>query len=178
MTKPFWDVNILTGSKTAKLIDDPEKWAKIIKKAANPLYVLGPDTVTKNIGDKLMLEYCLDLAKAADLPICATAHVRKKMLEMGVEPDSIYDIIEIVNHLKDPEWQGVKKRGNHDLIIFTGVRCDLAERGLATLKHFADHLKTAALCRYSHPNADFALPVIRRDEKWEEYFNGVVVAFA
>lgn len=176
MTKPYWDVNILTGSKTAKIVEDPAQWAGLIKKAVRPLYVLGPDTVDRNIGDKLFLSYCLDVANAGSMPICATAHVRKKMSEMGVEPESTYDIIEIINHLQDPKWQGVKKEGNHDLIVFTGVRCDLAERGLATLKHFAPHLKTAALCRYSHPNADFALPVVRKDKKWQDYFDGLIAS--
>ncbi|MCI2425984.1 CO dehydrogenase/acetyl-CoA synthase complex subunit epsilon [Candidatus Acetothermia bacterium] len=172
--KPYWDVNILTGTKTARIIEDPVQFAGLIKKATRPLYILGPDTVDRKIGDKLFLKYCLDLAKAGNLPICATAHVQKKMEEFGVKPNSSYDIIEIVNHLKDPEWQGVNKEGNHDLIVFSGVRCDLAERGLATLKHFAPHLKTMALCRFSHPNADFALPVIRKDEKWQEYFASLI----
>jgi len=175
MVKPYWNVNILTGSKTARIIDDPAQWADIIKKAIRPLYILGPDTVDRNIGERLFLDYCLDVAKAGKLPICATGHVRKKMLERDIRPDSNYDIIEIINHLQDPKWQGVKKEGNHDLILFSGVRCDLAERGLATLKHFAPHLKTMALCRFSHPNADYALPVIRKDSKWQEYFEILIL---
>jgi acetyl-CoA decarbonylase/synthase complex subunit epsilon len=174
--KPYWDVNTLTGTKTARIVEDPVQFASRIKKAVRPLYILGPDVLDRKIGDRLFLEYCLDVAKAGNLPICATAHVLKKMSEMGATPDSTYDIIEIINHLKDPEWQGVRKEGNHDLIVFSGVRCDLAERGLSTLKHFAPHLETMALCRFSHPNADFALPVIRKDVKWQEYFDGLVAS--
>ncbi len=174
--KPYWDVNVLTGTKPARIVEDPAQWASIIKRSRRPLYILGPDTLDRNIGDKLFLRYCLDVAEAGKLPICATAHVQKKMEGFGVQPDSPYDIIEIINHLKDPQWQGVREEGNHDLIMFTGVRCDLAERGLATLKHFAPHLKTMALCRFSHPNADFALPVIRRDAKWQEYFDGLIAS--
>ena len=43
-------------------------------------------------------------------------------MERDVHPDSNYDIIEIINHLQDPEWRGVKKEGNHDLIVFSWER--------------------------------------------------------
>jgi len=113
------------------------------------------------------------LAKKGGLPICATAHVKKKCLELGTIPDSVYDIIEIIHHLKLQDWKGVRKEGNHDLVIFSGVRCDLGEQGLSTLKHFAPHLKTMAICRHSHPNADYALPILNA-EKWKDYWNNLL----
>ncbi len=73
-----------------------------------------------------------------------------------------------------PDWQGVRGRGPHDLVLFTGIRCDLAERGLATLKHFAPHLKTFAICRRGHPNADYTTPVIPRMEKWRDYLEEII----
>lgn len=176
MTHPYYKVNIMTGSKAAKVIDDPAEAAKIIDKAKNPLYVFGAEVIATKIGDKFLIEYPLAIAKSRDIPICATAHVKKKMLEFGVAPDSTYDIIEIVHFLKDKNWAGVRGKGYHDLVIFTGVRCDLAERGLATLKHFAPHLKTFAICRRSHPNADYALPILQKVDKWREYLEGVVSA--
>ncbi len=99
--------------------------------------VIGPRAVEHTIGHRLHLEYCLDLAKLVKIPICATAHVKKKMLEFGTTPDSVYDIIEIIHRLKFHDWKGVKKEGKQDLVIFSGVRCGLAEQGLSTLKHFA-----------------------------------------
>lgn len=176
MVMPYYKVNVLTGTKAAKVISDPAEGAAIINKAKNPLYVFGPEVIATPVGDRLLIDYALEIAKARDIPICATAHVKRKMLELEVMPDCTYDIIEIVHFLKDKEWSGVRDKGYHDLVLFTGVRCDLAERGLATLKHFAPHLKTFAVCRRSHPNADFAVPVIIKGGKWCEYLEGLIVA--
>lgn len=175
MRIPFFQVNVLTGLKGAKVLEYPKACADIIKKAKRPLLVIGARAVEHSIGDKLHLKYCLELAGAANLPICATAHVKKKALELGAIPDSAYDVIEIIHHLKFQDWRGVKKEGNHDLVIFSGVRCDLAEQGLSTLKHFAPHLKTMALCRHSHPNADYALPILS-PEKWKNYWDDLLMS--
>lgn len=176
MIEPYYKVNILTGTKGAKVVDDPVEAAKLISKAKNPLYIFGPETVDFKIGDKYLLEYAMGIANAKNIPICATAHVKKLMLGFGQKPDCVWDIIEIVHFLKMPDWQGVGGKGPHDFVIFTGVRCDLAERGLSTLKHFAPHLKTFAICRRSHPNADYALPIIRKMDKWQAYLEGVIKA--
>ena len=176
MTMPYYKVNVLTGTKAAKVVDLPAEGAAIIKKAKNPLYIFGPEVIATPVGDRLLIDYALEIAKSRDIPICATAHVKKKMMELGVTPDSTYDIIEIIHFLKNKKWAGVRGKGHHDLVVFTGVRCDLAERGLATLKHFAPHLKTFAVCRRSHPNADFALPIIVKAEKWREYLEELVRA--
>ncbi|HSW36375.1 MAG TPA: CO dehydrogenase/acetyl-CoA synthase complex subunit epsilon [Candidatus Limnocylindrales bacterium] len=176
MTTPYYKVNILTGTKAAKVVAEPAEGAKIIDKANNPLYVFGPEVIDSQVGDKLLIEYALEIAKSRDIPICATTHVKKKMMEFGVMPDSTYDTIEIIHFLKNKEWSGVRGKGFHDLVLFTGVRCDYAERGLSTLKHFAPHLKTYAICRRSHPNADYALPVIPKVDKWRDYLEGLIAA--
>jgi len=176
MVMPYYKVNVLTGTKSAKVIADPVEGAAIIDRAKNPLYIFGPEVIATPVGDRLLIDYALQIAKARDIPICATAHVKRKMTELGVKPDNTYDIIEIVHFLKNKEWSGVRGKGYHDLVLFTGVRCDLAERGLATLKHFAPHLKTYAICRRSHPNADFALPVIVKGEKWCAYLEELIGA--
>jgi len=174
MTHPYYKVNVLTGSKGARIITEPEEAARIIDKAKTPLYVFGAEVIDTPVGDKLLIDYALQIAQSRDIPICATAHVKRKMLELQVTPDSVYDIIEIVHFLKDKDWTGVRGQGQHDLVLFTGVRCDLAERGLATLKHFAPHLKTFAICRRSHPNADYAVPIIAKGGKWQEYLAALV----
>lgn len=176
MTLPYYRINTARYTKVARVSEEPADWAHLIRSAKRPLLVIGSRALEHKIGEKLHLEYCLDLAKAANLPICATAHTKKMILELGVTPESSYDTVEIINALKDQNWKGVRREGNHDLVIFSGIRCDLAERGLATLKHFAPHLKTMALCRYSHPNADYALPIIRDDKKWKEFLDGLIAA--
>jgi len=173
-TLPYHRVNVLTGTKSARLIEDAAEYANLIKKARRPLLVLGPRILTMTLGGRLLIEYAVDIAKTLDIPICATAHTKKKLLEMGVEPASTYDIIEIINHLKDPEWKGVKKEGNHDLVMFLGIRTDLGEQGLSTLKHYAPHLKTMTLCKYYYPHASYSLPNFKKDEQWKEFFDNLI----
>jgi len=174
MSLPLHKVNVLTGTKSAKEIDDAEEYAGLIKKAKNPLLVLGPKLSEKSLGDKLLLDYALDIAKAANIPICATANIKGAMVEKEVRPDSEYDAVEIVNHLKNPDWKGVKGQGNHDLVIFFGIRTDLGNQSLSVLKHYAPHLKTMTLCNYVFPNANYSLPNIRKDEKWKEFMENLI----
>jgi len=173
MTLPYHRVNVLTGIKVARVIEEAGEYAHLIKRASRPLLILGPKTLIWSLDGKPLLEYAIEIAKAANIPICATAHTKKKILELGVKPDSTYDLIEIINHLKDPTWQGVKQEGNHDLIIFLGFRTDLGEQGLSTLKHFAPHLRTMTLCKYFYPNADYSLPNWK-DDKWKEFLEKLI----
>jgi len=174
MSLPLHKVNVLTGTKSAKEIDDAEEYAGIIKKAKNPLMVMGPILNDGVLGDKPLIDYALGIAQAVNMPICATGHVKAKLVEKEVTPDSEYDVVEIINALKNPEWKGVKGEGNHDLVLFFGIRTDLANQGLSVLKHYAPHLKTMTLCKYVFPHADYSLPNIRKDEKWKELLESLI----
>jgi acetyl-CoA decarbonylase/synthase complex subunit epsilon len=171
---PYHRVNILTGTRTARLVEDPAEYAKQITKAQRPLLVLGPRLFQLSLNGKLVLEYALEIARAKNIPICATATIKSKMVELGTKPDSIYDAVEIVNALKNPDWKGVRKEGNHDLVMFLGIRTDLGEQSLSVLKHFAPHLKTMTLCKYYYPHADFSLPNFRKDEQWKAFLEGLI----
>jgi acetyl-CoA decarbonylase/synthase complex subunit epsilon len=167
MPHPHHLVNILTGVKGAMEMKDAAPLVKIIKKAARPLLVIGPQALEVEIDGRTFIEYLVEIARAGKIPICATAHTKKKLLELGVTPESTYDLIEIINSLKDPEWKGVKGEGCHDFVLFGGVRTDLGNQGLSALKHFAPHLKTMTLCKYYYPNATFSLPNYRKNEEWK-----------
>jgi acetyl-CoA decarbonylase/synthase complex subunit epsilon len=171
---PRHRVNVLTGIKSARLIEDPVEYANLIKKAKRPLLVVGPLLLASLSDGKLLLEYALDIAKAAGIPICATAQTRGKIVELEVEPDCVYDTVEIANALKDPDWQGAKKEGNHDLVIFFGIRSDLGNQSLSTLKHFAPHLKTMTLCKHYFPHANYSLPNFKKDAKWQEFLESLI----
>ncbi len=174
MALPYHKVNVLTGFKAAAEMKDPKALARVIKKASRPLLVVGPKALSIKIGEKLFIEYLVEIAKAGNIPVCATAHTKGKLEELGLVPDSTYDIMEIINHLKDPEWKGVKGEGNHDLVLFGGFRTDLGNQGLSTLKHFAPHLRTMTLCKFYYPNATFSLPNMRKDEDWKALLEGLV----
>jgi acetyl-CoA decarbonylase/synthase complex subunit epsilon len=174
MVTPFHRVNVLTGVKSAIVLDNASEYAALIKQAKRPLLVLGPKLLDESLGGKPLLEYALEIAKAAGIPICATAHVKGKLVPLGVKPDSEHDAVEIINQLKDPKWHGVKKEGNHDLVIFFGFRTDFGNQGLSVLKHFAPHLKTMTLCKYVFPNADYTLPNLRKDEDWQKFLDDLL----
>jgi acetyl-CoA decarbonylase/synthase complex subunit epsilon len=171
---PRHRVNVLTGIKSARLIEDAAEYAGLIKKAKRPLLVVGPLLLASAADGKILMEYALDIAKAADIPICATAQTRGKIVELGIQPESVYDIVEIANALKDPDWRGVKKEGNHDLVILFGIRSDLGNQSLSTLKHFAPHLKTMTLCKHYFPHANYSLPNFKKDAKWQEFLENLI----
>jgi len=171
---PRHRVNVLTGIKSAKLIEDAAEYANLIRKAKRPLLVVGPLLLASTADGKLLMEYALDIAKTCNIPICATAQTKGKIVELGVKPDSVYDVVEIANALKDPDWKGVRKEGNHDLVILFGVRSDLGNQSLSTLKHFAPHLKTMTLCKHYFPHANYSLPNFRKDAKWQEFLESLI----
>jgi len=165
----------MTGIKAARVIEDPSQYADFIQKAKRPLLVLGPLLSQWSLDGKLLIEYALEIAKAANIPICATAQVKGKLTELGVKPDSVYDAVEIVNALKDPDWRGVRKEGNHDLVLFFGIRSDLEEQCLSVLKHFAfTHLKTMTFDKYYFPNANYSLPNFRKDKQWKAFLENLI----
>ncbi len=172
---PLHRVNVLTGIKAGRIMEDPAQCANLILKAKRPLLILGGKLLEWSLDGKLALEYALEIAKAARIPVCATSHLKGKMVELGVTPESVYDVVEIVNALKDPDWAGVKKEGNHDLVIFLGVRSDLEEQCLSVLKHFAyKHLKTMTLDKYYFPHADYSLTNFRKDVQWKTFLENLI----
>ena len=176
--RPLHRVNVLTGFKTAREISDPAALADLIAKARRPLLILGGTFQHYDLNERPLITYGIKLARAGRIPICATADTKKRLLDFGQKPDCVYDIMEIVHRLKDPEWKGVRKEGNHDLVIFLGFRTDIANQGLSTLKHFAPHLRTMTLCKYYYPNADYSLPNLRKDEEWARILDELIAKLA
>lgn len=174
MTLPYHKSNVMSGFKSARVIDDASRYAALIKKAERPLLVVGPRCLSDTLDGRPLLEWALEIAQTADIPICATAHTKKELLARGYTPESSYDLIEIFHSLTKPTWQGVKGEGNHDLVLFFGIRSDLASGGLSTLKHYAPHLKTMTLCKYYFPHADYSMPNFFKDEKWRQFLTNMI----
>ena len=174
MTRPFHEINILTGTREALIIEEGAQYADLIRKAKRPLLILGPRILDGGILDKPLIHYAAELAKVAHIPICATAHTKKKLLEQGLTPECTYDLVEIVNSLKNLEWSGVKCEGNHDLVLFFVIRADLLQQMLSTLKNYAPHLKTATLDRYYSPHASYSPPDFLHDKKWKKFLDALI----
>jgi len=54
---PRHRVNVLTGIKSARLIEDPVEYANLIKKAKRPLLVVGPLLLASTADGKILMEY-------------------------------------------------------------------------------------------------------------------------
>jgi len=152
---------VIAGTKQG-LLCTPKIAKLMLKKAKRPLMVIGP-LVTEDP----VFSLAVDIAKKWNMPIVTTGDAFKVFNDKGIDTTS-YGVVEIVNLLKDPEWQGINGEGQHDLVIFIGVIYYIASQGLSSLKHFAPHLKTLTICKYFHSNADASFPNMKNDE-WFKY---------
>jgi acetyl-CoA decarbonylase/synthase complex subunit epsilon len=156
-----WQPTTIAGPKQALLVT-PETAQMMLQKAKRPLMVIGP-----LITDSPVLGLATKIADKWNIPLVSTGDAFKTLNEKCISSKR-YGVVEITNLLKDPEWEGVKGEGNHDLVIFIGVIYYIGSQGLSTLKHFAPHLKTLTLCKFFHSNADASFPNMK-DEEWLKY---------
>ncbi len=156
-----WQPTVIAGPKQALLVT-PETAEMMLKKAKRPLIVMGP-----LVKDSPVMSLAVQIAEKWNIPIVSTADMFKTLNEADVESKS-YGVVEIVNLLKDPDWEGINGEGQHDLVLFIGVIYYIGSQGLSTLKHFAPHLKTLTLCKFFHSNADASFPNME-DEEWIRY---------
>ena len=156
-----WQPTVIAGPKQALLVT-PETAKMMIKKAKRPLMIVGPSAA-----EEPLIKYATEISEKWKLPIVTTGDAFKAFNGRGIETKP-YGIVEIINLLKDPDWNGVKDEGQHDLVIFIGCIYYIASQGLSTLKHFAPKLKTLTLCKYFHSNADASFPNMK-DTEWFHY---------
>ena len=156
-----WQPTVIAGPKQALLVT-PETAEMMLKKAKRPLMIMGP-----LVKDSPVLALAAQIAEKWHIPLVSTGDAFKALNEADVKSKP-YGVVEIVNLLKDPEWEGVNGKGQHDLVLFIGVIYYIGSQGLSTLKHFAPHLKTLTLCKFFHSNADASFPNMK-DEEWIKY---------
>gem|GEM_PF-192754 len=143
---------------TCKVVT-PKVYAERMAKAKNPLFIIGPGLLIDYAEGKLPIDWAVDIAKAGNLPVCATADTAGPLIERGLKPDLSCGILEITGiYLVDPEWKGVNGKGQHDFVLFNGIPCFFAERALTTLLRYAPWLKTHTVCPRMHHNADYTWP--------------------
>ena len=156
-----WQPTVIAGPKQALLVT-PETAQMMLQKAKRPLMVIGP-----LINNSPVQALATQIAEKWNIPIVSTGDAFKSLNEAGVSSKP-YGVVEIVNLLKDPDWEGLNGEGQHDLVIFIGVIYYIGSQGLSTLKHFAPHLKTLTICKFFHSNADASFPNMK-DEEWIKY---------
>jgi acetyl-CoA decarbonylase/synthase complex subunit epsilon len=160
-----WEKGNIFGPKTA-MVSKGDIVGRLIKSAKRPLLIVGAKILEGEISGKPMLNYVIELSNAANIPVVATAHTLKPLVENGLRSPVAMGMVEITDRLRDPNWS-LDGKGAHDVVILVGITYQLQSQMLSTLKNFAAHLKTISLDRYYTPNADWSFPNL--DEKsWTE----------
>jgi acetyl-CoA decarbonylase/synthase complex subunit epsilon len=167
-----WEIANIPGPRRAELLT-PIIAARMIKEAERPLFIVGSLALETELNGKSLTEYAIEIARESKMPLVAVAHTLKGFLERGFEPVASMPLINIIDRLRDADWEGIKGEGQHDLIVFLGLLYYIGSQGLSTLKHFAPWLKTITLCRFFHPNADMSFPNMSEDE-WANYLDELV----
>jgi len=173
MAEP-WQTAEIPGPTKANLITKPAVVVALIKKAKRPIFVVGHKAVEIELGEKKAIDLAIDLAKAAEIPVVATAHIVGEFIKRGFHPAAWLSAMDIGNRLKDPEWKGVDGRGQYDLAVFMGIPYYMEWLILSGLKHFAyKHLTTISLDRFYQPHATWSFPNIKF-KKWTKGLEEVI----
>jgi acetyl-CoA decarbonylase/synthase complex subunit epsilon len=160
-----WQTAEIAGPKKAHVITKPAVVVAMIRKAASPVFVVGHKVVEIGLGEKKVIDLAIDLAKAAEMPVVATAHIVGEFTKRGFNPAAWMPAMDIGNRLKDSKWDGVDSEGKHDLALFMGMQYYMEWLILSGLKHFAyKHLTTMSVDRFYQPHATWSFPNMKIEE--------------
>jgi len=153
-----WQTAEIPGPKKALVVTKPEVVPAMIKRAKRPILIVGHKAVETKLEDKKLIDYMIDFAEKANIPVVATAHMISEFLKRGYKPAGWMPAVDIANRLTDPEWSGLDGKGPYDLALFAGLPYYMEWTILSGLKHFASNLKTITLDNVYHPHASWSFP--------------------
>jgi acetyl-CoA decarbonylase/synthase complex subunit epsilon len=151
-----WQTAEVAGPRKAMVITKPEVVAAMIKQAKRPILVVGYKAAEIKLKDKKLIDYMIELAEKANVPVVATAHIAGEFVKRGHKPAGWMPAVDIGNRLADPDWNGLDGRGSYDLALFVGLPYYLEWTILSGLKNFAPDLKTLTLDNGYQPNASWS----------------------
>ena len=153
-----WALAEVAGPKKALMIYNPTVAVDLIKSAAHPVLVVGSSAAETEYEGKNLIDYLIEFARKASIPVVATAQAVNEFLKRGYKPAASMSATEIGCRLVDPEWMGVDSQGQHDMVLFVGLPIATAVELLSGLKHFAPKLKAINLDNMYNPHASWSLP--------------------
>jgi acetyl-CoA decarbonylase/synthase complex subunit epsilon len=168
-----WQTAEVSGPKKAMLVTKPEVVAAMIKQSKRPLLVVGHRAAEIDLGDKKLIDYMVELAEKAKIPVVATAHIVGEFLKRGYQPAGWMPAVDVGNRLADPDWCGFDGKGRYDLALFVGLPYYMEWTILSGVKHFAPNLKTVTLDNVYQPNANWSLPNIAL-KNWTEDLKALI----
>jgi len=155
-----WQAAEIPGPKKALVITKPEVAAAMIKRAKRPILIVGHQAAEVELEDKKLIDYMIELAKKANIPVVATAHMISEFLKRGYRPADWMPAVDIGNRLTDSGWKGLDGKGAYDIALFVGLPYYMEWTILSGLKHFAPNLKTITLDNVYQPHASWSFPNI------------------
>ena len=165
MSSEPWQRAETAGPLRAHVLTKPDAAVAMIKKARRPIIVVGHNVNSDKSTETI--NYVIQMAKAGNIPLVATANIGKAFMERGYEPTSLMGAMDIANRLKDESWTGLDGRGPYDTLIILGLPYYMEWLILSGLKHFARKLTTLNLDRYYQPHATWSFPNISEEIWWE-----------
>jgi acetyl-CoA decarbonylase/synthase complex subunit epsilon len=161
-----WQTANIVGPKNALLLT-PEHCARLLKTAKRPLIVVGAHATKPSVGLPDLAEYVLRLAEVVKAQVAASPTVESQFTKQDKTQVFGLGLEDLTNRLKDKEWKGFDGRGTYDYVLLVGGVYYFESQMLATLKHFAPHIRTVSLDRFYQPNASFSFPSMDVD-KWKD----------
>jgi len=153
MSAEPWQRAEIAGPKKALVFAKPEVVVTMVETAKRPILVVGHEVVDNGLGEEKAIDYVIHIAKAAEIPVVATAHIFGEFVKRGFQPATWMSVMDITNRLQDPEWKGLDGMGQYDLALFIGIPYYMQWVTLSSLKHASPDLKTISLGRFYQPHA-------------------------
>lgn len=153
MSAEPWQRAEIPGPKKALVFAKPEVVVTMVKTAKRPILIVGHEAVNEGLGEEKMIDYMVRMAKTAEIPVVATAHIFGEFVKRGFQPATWMSVMDITNRLQDPEWKGLDGMGRYDLALFIGIPYYMEWAILSSLKHASTDLKTISLGRFYQPHA-------------------------
>jgi anaerobic carbon-monoxide dehydrogenase, CODH/ACS complex subunit epsilon len=153
-----WQTAEIPGPKKASLIIKPDIADAMIRRARHPIMIVGHGIVEYDVEGLKLIDYLIELAQKAHIPVVVTASTNREFLQRGFAPAALMPAVDIGNRLTDPGWKGLDGKDPYDLAIFVGLPYYMEWTILSGLKHFAPHLKTMTLDCVYQPNASWSFP--------------------
>ena len=152
-----WQTAEVAGPRKAMVVVKPEVVVAMIRQAKRPILVVGHKATEIKLKDKkLLIDYIIELAEKANVPVVATAHIVGEFVKRGHRPAGWMPAVDIGNRLADPDWCGLDGKGSYDLALFVGLPYYMEWTILSGLKNFAPNLKTLVLDNTYQPNASWS----------------------
>ena len=166
---PF-DIANIPGQETGRIVS-AEVAAALISASHRPLLVVGSEVMR----DEFFVEKAIEMGEKG-VAIAATGKSIRGFMRKGYKKVQYFNLHDITNRLRDPNWGGIDGNGNHDTVIFFGILYYYASQMLSCLKNFALNpmIRTISIDRYYHPNARFTFPNIESDEEYKKMIEKVV----